>query len=96
MPQRPGQHLLQDIRRGAESAATVLMRLYIPTHSDASAITPARQDNTQRARLQQAAHPTTIAGRARRRLGRRIGVNQNDLVFLGHVADTLYSRALKR
>uniref|UniRef100_UPI00351D655D hypothetical protein n=1 Tax=Rhodoferax sp. TaxID=50421 RepID=UPI00351D655D len=50
-PQRPGQHLLQDIRRGAESAATVLMRLYIPTHSDASAITPARQDNAQRARL---------------------------------------------
>jgi hypothetical protein len=54
-------------------------------------MTTPRQNDAQGAGLQQAAYPATIAGRARRRLGRCVEVNVDDLAVLEHGMAGLYS-----
>jgi hypothetical protein len=75
---------MQYIHRLTEGATAILALTLMPTHCHTGAMPTTRQNHAERARLQQAAHPTSIAGCTRRWFGRRVRVNQNDLVYLGH------------
>lgn len=88
--------MLQYIQRITEGATTVLTQLIVPAHRRTGAATPYRQDNPQRAGLQQAAHATTIARGAPRRLRDSIAVDQDELAFRGHGPHELYIGAATR
>lgn len=89
-PHWPRQNVQQHIQRIAEGATTVLTKLVVPTHRYAGAMTSYRQDDTQRAGLQQTAHAATIAGGAGRRLGESIAVDQDELAYRRHGPLGLY------
>jgi hypothetical protein len=63
----------------------------LPAYGNTGAMTTPRQNDAQRAGLQQAAYPATIAGRAPRRLGRCVEADVDDLAVLEHGVAGLYN-----
>ena len=63
-----------------DQAAAVVRAAFVPDQGRAGAVAPAAGDRAERAGLARAADAAAVAGRALRRLGRRLGVELDDLV----------------
>lgn len=81
---------MQHLQRVTQGTAAVLQQLTVPAYCNAGTLATPRQNDAQRTRLQQTAHPAAIARCAWLRLERRIGVDQNDPFDFGHAIDELY------